>query len=63
MKDSKTEMKSQNQNLYDLLPSDLLKDEEDNNTVISSNSSDDEDNNNFLKVKYKLTNFLFLDNF
>jgi hypothetical protein len=52
MKDSKTEMKSHNQNLYDLLPSDLLKDEEDNNTVISSNSSEDEDNNNFLKVKY-----------
>lgn len=50
MKDSKNEMN--NQNLYNLLPSDLLKDEEDNNTVISSNSSDDEDNNNFLKVKY-----------
>jgi hypothetical protein len=54
MKDSKNE--TNNQNIYDLLPSDLLNDEEDNNensnTVISQNSSEEEDNNDFLKVKY-----------
>ena len=47
-----------NQNLYNLLPSDLLKDEEENNTVISSNSSDEQDNNDFLKVKYLLIKYL-----
>ena len=60
MKDSKNEMN--NQNLYNLLPSDLLKDEEENNTVISSNSSDEQDNNDFLKVKYLLIKY-FLDYF
>jgi len=50
MKDSKNEIN--NQNLYNLLPSDLLQDEEENNTVISSNSSEEQDTNDFLKVKY-----------